>query len=547
MPGIRFKNLERFRTGGTTARMELSIPLPKTPDGRVYRYSPNERALPRHFVQGAHDETFVVNDAARKRMKLEPGSEQTVCPYSGVIGDDEDFMHPDDHKAAMKIFEHAADADVENAISGIFRDMERNLPSSKFFSVKAVRNHSIPKPRPRFVRRDLMRELVCDHCGCDYGVFAIGLFCPGCGAPNLRLHFAREVEIVRQQIELADGQEAQEELAYRLMGNAHEDVLTAFEATLKALYLYGCNAAGIAEIKAVGNDFQNVERAQKRFQELAFDPFATLTDAELSLLKVNIQKRHILGHNLGIMDERFALLAGGAKVGETVHLVGEDIRQFAALAQRIVDKLDAWLTPEMPEETPISPNQTLTEETQMALGGHSGGNASNLDLSPLAIRVGTWIAQHSENGLPSPVDGEALQADLADIDVRELHAAVAELASAGYLTTSPTLGTALPRMRATLDLFADFDPIAELGDPVADSLDLAERVLSGQDSVGVAALHQQTGWPIRRFNPAAGLVVARVDERRVSQELQSEYPTRHFHLMADDRESLRLYLANFTR
>jgi hypothetical protein len=44
---------------------------------------------------------------------------------------------------------------------------------------------------------------------------------------------------VREQVELAGnlGPERQE-LAYRLMGNAHEDVLTAFEATLKTVYLY---------------------------------------------------------------------------------------------------------------------------------------------------------------------------------------------------------------------------------------------------------------------------------------------------------------------
>jgi hypothetical protein len=49
---MRFKNLERYRTGGTGTRMQLSIPSPRTPDGRAYRYSPNEDAHPRHFVLG---------------------------------------------------------------------------------------------------------------------------------------------------------------------------------------------------------------------------------------------------------------------------------------------------------------------------------------------------------------------------------------------------------------------------------------------------------------------------------------------------------------
>lgn len=67
-------------------------------------------------------------------------------------------------------------------------------------------------------------------------MFAIALFCPDCGAPNLALHFARETELVGQQVDLAESQDRQE-LAYRLLGNAHEDVLTAFEATQGRLRL----------------------------------------------------------------------------------------------------------------------------------------------------------------------------------------------------------------------------------------------------------------------------------------------------------------------
>lgn len=52
-----------------------------------------------------------------------------------------------------------------------------------------------------------MRELVCDHCGHHYGVFATGLFCPDCGAPKLRLHFARETELVADQAALPSFQQ----------------------------------------------------------------------------------------------------------------------------------------------------------------------------------------------------------------------------------------------------------------------------------------------------------------------------------------------------
>lgn len=82
--------------------MQLSIPMPKTPDGRVYRYSPNVDAHPRHFVMGDRVEGFAAEPDRAARMKYVPGTPGTVCPYSGTRADDAEFMHPDDRKAALK-------------------------------------------------------------------------------------------------------------------------------------------------------------------------------------------------------------------------------------------------------------------------------------------------------------------------------------------------------------------------------------------------------------------------------------------------------------
>ena len=96
-------------------------------------------------------------------------------------------------------------------------------------------------------------------------------------------------------------------------------------------------------MKAVGNDFQNLERAEKRFKDLEFDPFASLSADDLATLRLNIQKRHIIGHNLGVVDLKFAEHAEEARLGETVQLVGDDVRRFAAICQIVIDALDAWL------------------------------------------------------------------------------------------------------------------------------------------------------------------------------------------------------------
>ncbi len=69
------KNLERYRVGGGGgSRMQLGLPLPKTPDGGVYRYSPNVDAPPRHFVLGGRADGHFSSSEAQARMKQPPGS-----------------------------------------------------------------------------------------------------------------------------------------------------------------------------------------------------------------------------------------------------------------------------------------------------------------------------------------------------------------------------------------------------------------------------------------------------------------------------------------
>lgn len=340
---MRLRNLERLRVGGTSGNMKLAVQPPRTPSGRVYRYTPVEDAHPRHFVIGEINPAFVSTELTFRPTKLTPGSSQTVCPYSGYIAADDEFHHPDDIKAAIEVVKHAAISDAQEALQKAFKGLNRGGSRNSMVRFEA-KVQSRSRPKPRFARRDLLREMECDCCGRDYGVFAIALFCPDCGGANLRLHFRREAKLVGEQVQLADSLAGdKEELAYRLLGNAHEDVLTAFEATLKTAYHYGLRQRPDIQAKPVKNDFQNVDRGRDRFAAFSFDPYDGLEDKEVAVLRLNIQKRHIIGHNLGVVDAQFAQQATDAKIGETVHLIGADIVEFASIAQKVIDRLDEWV------------------------------------------------------------------------------------------------------------------------------------------------------------------------------------------------------------
>lgn len=332
--------------------MELSLPRPVSPSGKVYHYSPNPDASPRLFLVGDAPQDRAVAEQHRHRIRREPGPGETVCPYSGFMAADAEFTHADDIAAIKKYVHWLAQKDIEAALADMTKGFNRRQPRGGFITMKMDFKPS-RRPRPLAIREDLLRSLECDVCHRAYGVYALALFCPDCGAPNVALHFRREVEIVGEQIALADDISGQgrKEFAYRLMGNAHEDVLTAFEATLKTVYRHlvrerlPAQAEKLTGKAAIGNAFQNIERGRALFSGVGLDPYDGLAGEDLEFLGLNIQKRHVLGHNLGVADEHYAQFSEDQEPGETVAVIGEEIRRFAALCAAVVERLDQALLP----------------------------------------------------------------------------------------------------------------------------------------------------------------------------------------------------------
>ncbi len=144
---MKFPRLSCYRTGGTTSNMKLSMPLPRTPGGRVYRFSPNEDAHPRHFVIGNVLAEVPLTEELRARMKHEPRTKLTVCPYSGTVADDAAYVHRDDVKAALEMVKHDAAQDIGDAFAEMFKDAFTGSSSSNgLIKVTANVKRSVPTP-----------------------------------------------------------------------------------------------------------------------------------------------------------------------------------------------------------------------------------------------------------------------------------------------------------------------------------------------------------------------------------------------------------------
>lgn len=346
---MRFNRLEQRGARRVGDRLEMKLDLPKAPNGMTARLCPKTECAPRLFQLGEVARAVDADVAATPSRRV-PHGDGTTCPYCGHDSDDDqDFVDPRDAEALTEWFKWAALEDMKDAFAGMLDGVARRLPRGGPISISMTTNRS-HAPEPRIWREDLLRDLTCSACGRRYGVYAIGLFCPDCGRPNLAVHFHRECELVEQQIDLARSQSA--ELGFRLLGNAHEDVVTALETYQKTVFRYlvrqrftGHDAQRLSSPSGIGNAFQNIEKARERFAKVGVDPFVTLESLELEQLRLNIEKRHVLGHNLGLSDERYAEVATGEQPGTTVVLLSGEVSRFAALAAKVVSALELQAFP----------------------------------------------------------------------------------------------------------------------------------------------------------------------------------------------------------
>ncbi len=348
MSDFHFKRLERYKVGGIGDKWELQIPLPQTLSGKVYRWCPDEQCSPRLFLLGGTPVRPEGLDVSK--LYRSPGI-GTTCPYCGGDASDEEYMYSGDTQAILDYLQWAAYRDAHDALKKMSDDFNRSVGSGGLISIN-MSVDPVTEPEPSAWREDLLRNFACDLCGREYGVYAIALFCPDCGSKNLHVHFEREIELILQQIDLAEqvAKDGNIELSYRLLGNAHEDVLTALETSQKTIYKYEIRKKyppderrKLTSKAAIGNRFQNIDKARRLYQNLSLDPFSALSLDESELLKTNIAKRHVIGHNLSIADESYIDTGKSEIPGTTVEILADDINQFALCAKKVVLELETLM------------------------------------------------------------------------------------------------------------------------------------------------------------------------------------------------------------
>jgi hypothetical protein len=263
-------------------------------------------------------------------------SMRCVCPYCGTTEEHDHFWTQDQIGYAQSVAQR-------KLLEAVHKDLK-----SMEFEVKPPRNSMFgigmslkvqpfrPPPIRRYGEKELETHVVCDRCTLRYAIYGVFGYCPDCGAHNSLNILEANLELVEKMLALAE-QQGDSVLGLKLVENALEDCVSAFDGWGRATATAFSAKASDAD-KAAKLSFQNLRRAQQRVISLfGYDLASPLASNEFSAAHTLFQKRHLVAHCMGVVDQAYIDGTGDHAVpaGRKVRFAGAEIRAATAILRRL--------------------------------------------------------------------------------------------------------------------------------------------------------------------------------------------------------------------
>jgi len=182
------------------------------------------------------------------------------CPYCGHSGRMSDFTT----RAQIEYAKSIVLRQVTDALHQDLKDMEFNHPPRGPFGIGISMKVTQGAPRPirHYREKELETEVVCDNCTLRYAIYGVFGWCPHCGAHNSVQILSKNLELAKKELALA--QSLDKDLAEHLIGDALENIVSAFDG-------FGRE---VCERKGTDIRFQSLSAARRRVQEVFGFDFA---------------------------------------------------------------------------------------------------------------------------------------------------------------------------------------------------------------------------------------------------------------------------------
>lgn len=310
-----FSNLSQF---GST----ISVPVPKDEKGFIGRECPTSEC----------EGYFKIKLGTGLKGENLP----CHCPYCGHVGDQNEFWTKEQIEYAKSI----ALGTITEAVRKDLKKLEfDHKPRGGFgIGISMKLKPGVPIPIRHYRERQLETEVTCASCTLEYAVYGVFGFCPDCGEHNSLQILDKNLDVALKMLAMATTVDV--ELGNHLTENALEDCISAFDGFGREV----CRVAGkkLSSPTMENVSFQNLDGARRTLATVStFDMSAVLTSGEWSMAIRCFQKRHLLSHRMGIVDEQYILKSGdkGTEVGRRIKIEALEVEELVAVLRKLAHHL----------------------------------------------------------------------------------------------------------------------------------------------------------------------------------------------------------------
>lgn len=327
------RELRRLEQGIT-----ISIELPLDDDGYLDRKCPSEVC--------AH-EFKVLFDDWRDKVP----DERAFCPFCGHEDDPQDWNNAEQQEYIEKkgiqhlsgILDKAFESDARR-----FNRQQRMRPRGEVIDISMSMQYKPDAPIlavPPAAAEALRQRFKCDKCECRWSSLGASFFCSACGHNSVETAFATTLSTVREflgsipslrtSLGEAVGVDAAETTIRQLVEDQFARIVGAFESYSEALFDELPSASNHPK---KGSVFQRIPDASDLWRAAGgkgYDDF--LSAQELTQLALFVQQRHVLGHNQGVVDQKYIDRSGDTRYrpGQRLVIRAEHVLSLVELAEKL--------------------------------------------------------------------------------------------------------------------------------------------------------------------------------------------------------------------
>lgn len=246
--------------------------------------------------------------------------EEIHCPKCGHTATSDCWDTEEQIEAAGDIAFQKISKRLDRARLKDAKEFNRSQPRNSFVSMKmtvkgASGAYFLPMPN----LEELEQKITCSQCDTRYAVIGSAFFCPCCGRNSAEETFDNTINkiedsinnlpVIKKAVSDINKDEA-ENICISLIETGISDCVTAFQRYCEVTYSNHSKAKN----KIASNAFQRLDESEKLWDELIGKSYSNwLKPKELKRLKILFQRRHLLQHTQGMVDQKYLDKTGDKK------------------------------------------------------------------------------------------------------------------------------------------------------------------------------------------------------------------------------------------